>query len=246
MTPIRCTRLLSLVGALVLLVSTVRATAAAPDRQACAFHLGFADVAALIPDLAGECLGDEVHSASGDALQPTTGGLLVWRKADNWTAFTDGSTTWINGPFGLQSRPNDQTFDWEAASPRPSGPLEVGKTWSEAGLSVTVQAVEVGKVGTAPTVTVTYNIRNDGVQAVTFALDNQQRLQVVDNLGRRYPLQCCVTQPQVLVSLGPGETFRAFAQFDGDASQPSVTSLTVTFAQVDRISNAQWMIQLSR
>jgi len=26
--------------------------------------------------------------------------VLVWRKADNRTAFTDGYRTWINGPRG--------------------------------------------------------------------------------------------------------------------------------------------------
>ena len=50
----------------------------------------------------------------GDALQRTVNGLLVWRKADNWTAFTDGSQSWVNGPLGLQQRSNDQRFWWEA------------------------------------------------------------------------------------------------------------------------------------
>ncbi|HEX2924426.1 MAG TPA: hypothetical protein VHS28_10430 [Chloroflexota bacterium] len=49
----------------------------------------------------------------GDALQRTSSGLLVWRKADNWTAFTDGATTWIYGPNGVESRPNDERFSWE-------------------------------------------------------------------------------------------------------------------------------------
>ena len=51
---------------------------------------------------------------TGDALQQTTNGLLVWRKSDNWTAFTDGSQSWVNGPLGLQQRQNDQRFWWEA------------------------------------------------------------------------------------------------------------------------------------
>jgi plastocyanin len=37
----------------------------------------------------------------------------VWRKADNWTAFTDGHQTWLNGPFGLQRRLNTTRFAWE-------------------------------------------------------------------------------------------------------------------------------------
>jgi hypothetical protein len=38
---------------------------------------------------------------------------MVWRKADNWTAFTGGYRTGINGPFGLQQRLNTQHFPWE-------------------------------------------------------------------------------------------------------------------------------------
>lgn len=38
---------------------------------------------------------------------------MVWRKADNWTAFTDGHRTWINGPNGLQQRLNIERFAWE-------------------------------------------------------------------------------------------------------------------------------------
>jgi len=40
--------------------------------------------------------------------------LLAWRKADNWTAFTNGYWTWINGPSGLVKRLNTQRYSWEA------------------------------------------------------------------------------------------------------------------------------------
>ena len=64
----------------------------------------------------GSCLENETHNPkNGDGLQHTTGGLIVWRKADNWTAFTDGYNTWINGPNGLQERRNNQLFPWEKA-----------------------------------------------------------------------------------------------------------------------------------
>jgi len=58
-------------------------------------------------------LQSEQHATNGDAVQVTTNGLLAWRKADNFTAFTDGFTTWGNGPLGLQQRLNTQRFDWE-------------------------------------------------------------------------------------------------------------------------------------
>src|SRR5947209_3438496 len=42
---------------------------------------------------------------------------MAWRKADNWTAFTNGYETWINGPAGLARRLNTERFTWEAAAP---------------------------------------------------------------------------------------------------------------------------------
>ena len=81
----------------------------------CQFVLGFATLRDLIGhEIVGECLENEHHGANGDALQQTNGGLLVWRKADNWTAFTDGYRTWINGPNGLVQRLNTERFEWEA------------------------------------------------------------------------------------------------------------------------------------
>ncbi len=82
----------------------------------CGFVLGFASLAALIPQQAGTCLQDEQHNqVTGDGQQQTTTGLLVWRKADNWTAFTDGYRTWVSGPHALQQRLNNQHFAWEGA-----------------------------------------------------------------------------------------------------------------------------------
>ena len=93
----------------------------------CQFVLGFKTLRDLIGhDNVGECLENEHHNATGDSVQQTTGGLLVWRKADNWTAFTDGYRTWINGPNGLVQRLNTERFrvgsmttPRAAASPRP-------------------------------------------------------------------------------------------------------------------------------
>lgn len=103
-------------------LSIVLLPAAPAQAQACSFQLGFKALRDLIAsgsaDLVGSCLENEWHNAvNGDALQQTGGGLLVWRKADNWTAFTDGATTWLNGPFGLAVRPNEgPLFAWEAGS----------------------------------------------------------------------------------------------------------------------------------
>ena len=81
----------------------------------CQFVLGFKTIRDLIGhDTVGECLDSEHYNAIGDSVQHTTGGLLAWRKADNWTAFTDGYRTWVNGPNGLQQRLNTERFEWEA------------------------------------------------------------------------------------------------------------------------------------
>lgn len=95
------------------------------QNAGCVFVLGFQTLHDLIPAVVGGCLDNESHNPSnGDALQHTTNGLLVWRKADNFTAFTDGYRTWVNGPFGVQERLNSQRFPWEAGgqtAPTPAG-----------------------------------------------------------------------------------------------------------------------------
>jgi len=62
----------------------------------------------------GGCLDNQAFAGNGDAQQHTTNGLMAWRKADNWTAFTNGYWTWINGPNGLAKGLNTQRFSWEA------------------------------------------------------------------------------------------------------------------------------------
>jgi hypothetical protein len=105
-------------------------SSATPATQAqatsCELVLGFRTLHDLIPSIVGDCIENEWHNAeNGDGLQRTTKGLMVWRKIDNWTAFTDGYLTWINGPYGLQSRLNTQIFPWEPlGAPVPAPPAE--------------------------------------------------------------------------------------------------------------------------
>ena len=80
----------------------------------CTFVLGFADLRQKIgPETVGECLEDESVLESGDTSQPTTKGELVFRKADGRMAFTNGTDTWIEGPNGVEKRPNGERFAWE-------------------------------------------------------------------------------------------------------------------------------------
>jgi len=78
------------------------------------FVLGFKSLHDLDPADIGDPIDNQASGANGDALQHTTKGLMAWRKADNWTAFTNGYMTWINGPSGLASRLNTERFSWEA------------------------------------------------------------------------------------------------------------------------------------
>ena len=106
---------------LALLLLLLAFAPSAPLAAACTYSLGFQALHDKIPDVVGACVSDVVHDpASGDASQQTTNGLLAWRKADNWTAFTNGATTWIDGPYGVQSRPNHLRYGWEAGGPSPA------------------------------------------------------------------------------------------------------------------------------
>lgn len=99
-------------------LATTQASAA-PAAENCTFILGFKAIHDLIPGEVGDCRTNEYHNGqNGDGLQETNGkdgkgGLLVWRKSDNWTAYTDGFWTWVNGPNGLQKRLNTERFPFE-------------------------------------------------------------------------------------------------------------------------------------
>jgi len=87
------------------------------------FQLGFKALADQLPaEVVGVPLENEYFNLSnGNSEQHTTKGLMVWRKIDNWTAYTNGYMTWINGPNGVQSRLNTDRFPWEK-DPVVSGP----------------------------------------------------------------------------------------------------------------------------
>ncbi|MGI8912499.1 MAG: hypothetical protein ACR2JY_01715 [Chloroflexota bacterium] len=117
----------SFVAAVVALLVSAIITGAEPVRaDGCTFVLGFATLEALLPAQVGHCLDNEAFNpVNGDTLQHTSGGLLVWRRLDNWTALTNGYHTWVNGPNGLQERLNGQRFAWEA---NPDGLPSAGLT----------------------------------------------------------------------------------------------------------------------
>lgn len=102
---------------LAVLVLSVWFTSTSQGQAGPEFRLGFKALADQIPAIAGQPLEDECWGTNGDSLQRTTTGLMAWRKADNWTAFTNGSRSWVNGPLGVMERGNDERFEWEATAP---------------------------------------------------------------------------------------------------------------------------------
>ena len=100
-----------IIGALLAVSAGMQAPAAQADG--CQFVLGFQALHDLAPDAVGDCVDNQASGPNGDAVQHTSKGLMAWRKADNWTAFTDGFRTWLNGPLGLAVRLNTERFQWE-------------------------------------------------------------------------------------------------------------------------------------
>ena len=64
-------------------------------------------------DRMGDCVSAVIRSESGDFNQPTTRGMLTFRPTDLIVAFSDGQTTWLYGPNGLESRPTSSRLAWE-------------------------------------------------------------------------------------------------------------------------------------
>jgi hypothetical protein len=155
--------------AVILIVSTgtFAAAPAVAQTPACSFELGFAELDSLIPDVVGDCIANEsFNPVNGDSLQPTTNGLMVWRKSDNFTAFTDGFLSWVNGPLGLQERENLQRFWWEGNTDN----LEIiptpvdGDRCHTSGLALEVGSVDAG----AGNVFATFNFTNQLGVSCTF------------------------------------------------------------------------------
>ena len=143
---------------------------ASSQGESCRFVLGFAALRERVgAEKVGRCLEDErFNEDNGNAEQRTSGGLLVWRKVDNWTAYTDGASTWINGPEGLVTRPNSERFAWEkdpvsparssaASSPPPasSSPTPVSSRSGTTASGGGGASASAGVAQTAPTATTT-------------------------------------------------------------------------------------------
>jgi hypothetical protein len=126
-------------------------TARPVSAESCQFMLGFKTLHDLSPDTIGACVDNETHATNGDATQHTTKGLMAWRKTDNITAFTNGSTTWLIGPTGLVSRRNSERFRWENLPGTRDNPIPLGDTADiDVGLTLRVRYVVQYSDGLTP------------------------------------------------------------------------------------------------
>ncbi len=64
----------------------------------CQFILGFRTLYDLASSEVGDCVDNQASASNGDAQPYTTKGLMARRKADDWTAFTNGCGP---GPMAL-------------------------------------------------------------------------------------------------------------------------------------------------
>lgn len=88
----------------------------------CEYVRGFGDfVNAIGRDTVRECVDDErVNPQSGNTEQRSARGLLVWDKAKNLTAYTDGATTYYRCPTTIAQRPASEAFDCASLNPTPT------------------------------------------------------------------------------------------------------------------------------
>src|ERR1700719_2165877 len=68
----------------------------AAAQVACAFHGGFAQLQALIPDRVGTCTADEQYRPDqGLSTQQTSTGAFIWHSVDGAISFSDSFHTWV-------------------------------------------------------------------------------------------------------------------------------------------------------
>ena len=100
-----------------LLLPTQLLANSAQAQAACTFKLGFKDLHDQIPQIVGNCLENERRNPeNGNTEQRTSGGLLVYRQSDNWTAFTNGGRPGSTAPTASRAEPIARAFPGSRAA----------------------------------------------------------------------------------------------------------------------------------
>ena len=166
----------------------------AQAQESCRFVLGFAALReSLGAQKVGTCLENaRFNDENGNAEPRTSGGLLVWRKVDNFTAFTDGGTTWIAGPNGIQSRPNADRFSWERDPVAVATPSQqpMTRATAEAAVAATSQAISA-----ASTATRTAGASVAGATSTAITSSVNATIQTVAAQPTRTPIPVATSRP---------------------------------------------------
>jgi hypothetical protein len=113
-------RVVSTLIASIFLVGGISAWPVVAQTSACQIGPVFLMLRDLIgKDRVGECGGAMIRNEAGDINQPTTRGIMTFRTGDLVAAFSDGQTTWLFGPNGLESRPSGSRLAWETTTTAP-------------------------------------------------------------------------------------------------------------------------------
>lgn len=224
---------------LVILVAFLVSVGSVSAQAKPEFKLGFKALASQIPDVVGEALENEHWNDNGDSIQQTSKGLMAWRKADNFTCFTDGSHSWINGPFGIQDRTNGERFDWEAAisalpAPTPLIRPDPIKATSN-GVALTVNSVtKASKLGfyTATTgntfVIVDITLENLSRPRLSYSM---AYLKLKSNDGYSYRANHRSLEKELQMdTIGPGEIGRGRVSFEVPSNAKGLTFIWETEA----------------
>jgi hypothetical protein len=188
-------------------------------------------------DVIGECTGVSSLTEAGELVQSTTRGTLVLRIPDGVPAFTDGATTWLYGPDGIQSRPNGERFAWET-SPPVAAPVA-----SPAPASIETPAADPPPppvVAAVPSPSATVSKLTDALAARCFRLTTSDRpvpfeARQTDNMMCRLSAEKWGEPGVICVETAVAEADRAIRQPRGpDAGNTYLTTLLLCQAGLSK------------
>jgi hypothetical protein len=152
----------------ILMVASLSAWPVLAQTTACQLAPVFLMLRDLIgKDRMGECTSAVIRSDAGDFNQPTTRGMLTFRPSDLVVAFSDGQTTWLYGPNGLESRPTGTRLTWEGTGTTVATAAGTGTGVGTTAASSGVAALPPVVTSPTPVTLVTLPIKLDGDDSTT-------------------------------------------------------------------------------